>query len=84
MRKQYIEELKRNPPNSCDHCQTRFTKRKQMIFDDHMWFCELCISCPNRWYIGYDWCQIHYQNVTLEAVDYNLCMERLHGVDYDE
>jgi hypothetical protein len=75
----FKREQKQNPPNHCSHCETRFDKRKQMIFDDHLWFCELCISCPDRWYIGYDWCQIHYQDVTLEETHYNLCMQRLHG-----
>ena len=69
-------------PSRCDHCQTEFTKRKEHIFDDHMWFCELCISCPNRWYVGFDWCRIHYQDVTPEQVDYNKVSHR--EKDYDD
>lgn len=71
--------MDREQPNNCDHCMTSFAKRQEIIFDDHMWFCEICITCPNRWYIG---CQCHYKNITLEEADYEKVKHR--EVDYDE
>lgn len=76
------QELKdkyaREEPNRCDHCMTLFSKRKACTFDDHMWFCELCITCKNRWYVG---CECHYQDITQAEADYEKVRHR--EIDYD-